>query len=178
MFDNEYLFKGTHAVKVNKLTAKFPQSVNSLFKRNIDVFVLAPIVGVLYNRMSDSDSGNETTKIFPGQFTNHHNDVYFTYRLVMLALQKEKYNINERVNKAFNGEAQGTAEEDFRIFEKYLLGGIDVLYEKLIEMDNPSSEDDYISNLKNFLAEIHERYEAEQDSSQDFLAKLEQIARE
>lgn len=178
MFDNEYSFKGTYAVKVNKLTAKFPQSVNSLFKRNIDVFVLAPIVGVLYNRMSDSDSGNETTKIFPGQFTNHQNDVYFTYRLVMLALQKEKYNINERVNKAFNGEAQGTTEEDFRIFEKYLLGGIDVLYEKLIEMDNPSSEDDYISNLKNFLAEIHERYEAEQDSSQNFLAKLEQIARE
>ena len=66
MFDNEYSFKGTHAVKVNKLTAKFPQSGNSLFKRNIDVFVLAPIVGMLYNRMTDSDSGNETTKIFPG----------------------------------------------------------------------------------------------------------------
>lgn len=177
MFDNEYLFKGTHAVKVNKLTAKFPQSGNSLFKRNIDVFVLAPIVGMLYNKMSDSDSGNEITKIFPGQFTNHHNDVYFTYRLVMLAAQKENYTINERVNKAFNGEAQGTAEEDFKIFEKYLLGGIDVLYEKLIEKDNPSSEDDYISNLSNFLAEIHERYEAEQESSQDFFVKLEHIAR-
>ena len=49
MFDNEYSFKGAHAVKVNKLTAKFPQSGNSLFKRNIDVFVLAPIVGMLYN---------------------------------------------------------------------------------------------------------------------------------
>ena len=178
MFDNEYSFKGAHAVKVNKLTAKFPQSGNSLFKRNIDVFVLAPIVGMLYNRMADSDLGNETTKIFPGQFTNHHNDVYFTYRLIMLASQKEKYSINERVNKAFNGEAHGTSEEDFKIFEKYLLGGIDVLYEKLIEQDNPSSEDDYISNLNNFLAEIHERYKAEQDSSQDFLAKLEQIARE
>ena len=96
----------------------------------------------------------------------------------MLATQKEKFSINERVNKAFNGEAQGTAEEDFKIFEKYLLGGIDVLYEKLIEQDNPSSEDDYISNLSNFLSEIHDRYEAEQDSSQDFFAKLERIARE
>lgn len=178
MFDNEYSFKGSHAVKVSKLTAKFPQSGNSLFKRNIDIFVLAPIVGMLYNRKSDTDSGNETTKIFPGQFTNHHNDVYFSYRLIMLSAQKEKCSINERVNKAFNGEAYGTLEEDFKIFEKYLLGGIDVIYEKLIEKDNPSSEDDYISNLNNFLAEIHERYESEQESSQDFLAKLEQIARD
>ncbi len=33
MFDKEYSFKGTHAEKVNKLTAKFDDK-NQLFKRN------------------------------------------------------------------------------------------------------------------------------------------------
>ena len=33
MFDKEYSFKGSHAEKVNKLTAKFDDK-NQLFKRN------------------------------------------------------------------------------------------------------------------------------------------------
>lgn len=46
MFDKEYSFKGTHADKVVKLTAKFDDK-NSIFKRNLDVYMMAPIVGFL-----------------------------------------------------------------------------------------------------------------------------------
>ena len=40
MFDKEYSFKGTHAEKVNKLTAKFDDK-NQLFKRNLDVYMMS-----------------------------------------------------------------------------------------------------------------------------------------
>lgn len=46
MFDKEYSFKGSHAEKVNRLTAKFDDK-NQLFKRNLDVYIMAPIVGFL-----------------------------------------------------------------------------------------------------------------------------------
>ena len=67
MFDKEYSFKGTHAEKVNKLTAKF-DGKNQLFKRNLDVYMMAPIVGFLYQRKADVNTGDGTqkpTKIFP-----------------------------------------------------------------------------------------------------------------
>lgn len=178
MFSKEYTLKGSHATKMKQLVAKFPQSSNSFFRNNIDVFVLAPIVRVLYNRTSEFDKENDATKIFTDQFTSHYRDLIFSYRLVLLSIKKNKVSLEERVNRAFNGESRGTSEEDFKLFEKYLLGGIDVLYEKLIEQDNPTKEDDYLSNLNNFLNDIHERYESDEQSEQDFLQKLEQIARQ
>ena len=69
MFDKEYAFKGTHAEKVNKLTAKFDDK-NQLFKRNLDVYMMAPIVGFLFQKKADVNSGDGTqkpTKIFPQQ---------------------------------------------------------------------------------------------------------------
>lgn len=60
MFDKEYSFKGTHAEKVNKLTAKFDDK-NQLFKRNLDVYMMAPIVGFCF-RKADVNSGDGTQK--------------------------------------------------------------------------------------------------------------------
>lgn len=174
----EYVFKGSHAAKVKALTREFPQSKNSFFKNNIDVFILAPIVGVLYGKTAQFDKEKDDTKIFTDQFNSHYNDLMFSYRLVLLSVGKDKKSLEERVSRAFNGESRGTSEEDFKLFEKYLLGGIDVLYEKLIMQDNPTREEDYLSNLNAFADEIHSRYEQGEESAQDFLQKLEQLARD
>ena len=65
MFDKEYSFRGSHAEKVIKLTAVFDNNKNKLFNRNLDVYLIAPIVGFLYNRKADLDRSGESTKIFP-----------------------------------------------------------------------------------------------------------------
>lgn len=44
MFDKEYSFRGRHAEKVIKSTAKYDDK-NQIFKRNSDVYLMAPIVG-------------------------------------------------------------------------------------------------------------------------------------
>ena len=66
MFDKEYSFKGIHADKVNELTKDFDNSGNKLFVRNLDVYILAPIVGFLYQRMADVDNTPDIkpTKVF------------------------------------------------------------------------------------------------------------------
>ena len=61
MFDKEYSFKGIHAEKVSKLTAKFDETT-SLFERNFDVYMMAPIVGFLYGRKADLDKNSSETR--------------------------------------------------------------------------------------------------------------------
>jgi hypothetical protein len=59
LFNRDYSFRGTHADKVIELTATFDDKGNKLFIRNLDVYLLAPIVGFLYGRKSNLDSSGK-----------------------------------------------------------------------------------------------------------------------
>ena len=173
MFDSEYTFKGTHADKVNKLTAKFDQK-NQMFKRNYDVYLMAPVVGFLYQRKAEvNNEGGNQTKIFPEILINNKDDLIFNYRLIMLLDKKHAQDIETRIDKAFRNYNSDKAKEDEALFDSYVLGGVDVLYEKLIETAvNP---EDYLSNLYDFLEEIDERYNQTVDG--DRFAELCKIAK-
>ena len=57
MFDKEYIFRGRHAEFVKDLTGRFgPDSKFQILSRNLDVYLLAPIIGFLYNRQADIDT--------------------------------------------------------------------------------------------------------------------------
>ena len=166
MFDKEYSFKGTHAEKVNKLTAKFDDK-NQLFKRNLDVYMMAPIVGFLYQRKSESNNGDgsqKPTKIFPQQLIENGDDLASTYRLIMLLDKKNAESIDERVDKAFRLFNSPQAENDEKLYEQYVLGGVDVLYEKLIEP--ATNTEDYLKNLYDFMEEMDDRYNQSIDVDQ------------
>ena len=53
-FDREYVFKGKHAKYVIELK-------NAIFARNIDVLIIAPIVGFLYGRTAKRDEESPST---------------------------------------------------------------------------------------------------------------------
>lgn len=166
MFDKEYSFKGTHAEKVNKLTAKFDDK-NQLFKRNLDVYMMAPIVGFLFQKKADVNSGDGTqkpTKIFPHQLIENSDDLAFTYRLIMLLDKKNAESVDERVDKAFRQFNSPRAENDEKLFDQYVLGGVDILYEKLIE--SATSTEDYLKNLYDFMEDMDDRYNQTIDSDQ------------
>jgi len=155
MFDKEYAFKGIHAEKVNKLTAKFDED-NQLFARNFDVYLVAPIIGFLYGRKADLDKGAETTKIFPDMLMKEELNLKFNYRLIMLLDKENKPDFDERVDKAFRYYSSAKAQSDEQLYEQYVRGGVDVLYEKLIE--TAKNSDDYLKKLYDFLEEFNERY--------------------
>lgn len=156
MFDKEYSFKGTHAEKVIKLTAEFDRNKNKLFSTNYDVYIMAAIVGFMYKRKSDIDKGTETTKIFPDKLIKEQSDLIFTYRLIMLLDSDNEANFEERVNKAFRYYGSDKAVQDEQLYDQYVRGGVDVLYEKLISSAN--SEEDYLKNLYDFMEEFDNRY--------------------
>jgi hypothetical protein len=156
MFDKEYSFRGTHAEKVIKLTSDFNKTHNKLFNRNIDVYLTAPIIGFLYQRKAELDKGSEQTKIFPEQLIKEQTNLLFSYRLIMLLDEDYEPDLEERINKAFRYYGSDKSQDDENLFEQYVRGGVDVLYEKLIEPAN--SEDNYLKNLYDFIEEFEERY--------------------
>lgn len=159
----DYNFIGKHGECVSKLTSVIDGSRNfSIFQRNIDVLFIAPIVGYLYNRLEDRDINNpdndENKKINFQQLSTNKDILNFNYSLIMLLHDKSKVDLDERINRAFR-YADGTSEKEEceKIYEKYILGGISVLKEKLL--DNATTVDDYMSNMYSFISECNDRME-------------------
>ncbi len=175
MFDKEYSFKGIHAEKVIRLTAQFDNNNSAkLFNRNIDVYVIAPLIGFLYGRRSELDKSNsdKTTKIFPHQLSNEFTNLKYNFQLIMLLDNKNEPSLDERINKAFRYYGD-KSQPDEKLFEQYVLGGVDVLYDKLIE--NATLPDDYIKNLYDFMEEFDMRYN--EAISMDSILELCKLAR-
>lgn len=158
MFDKEYAFYGKHAEIVNRLKGNLNSEIGrGLFKTNYNIYSVAPLIGVLYNRKADLDRSEISTKIFTEKMLKESSELQFNYRLLMLFLQKDKTSLDERVELAFKLDDK----DDERamcdaVFESYVRGGIEVLGEKIFSEGN--SVDDYLMNFYNFLEEFNTRY--------------------
>jgi len=158
LFQKEYSFRGAHAERVQALTAKFGTKNSQLFGRNLDVYLIAPLVGFCYQRRANPDltPNGETTKIFPEQLIKEDQTLWFIYRLILLLDKKHEKDFEARVNIAFRDYGKPEAEDHEMLFDSYVLGGVELLHEKLLE--NGHVEEDYINNLFDFLSDFNERY--------------------
>jgi hypothetical protein len=173
MFDKEYSFRGKHCDYVIKLTAEYDAKKHKLFSTNYDVYAIAPIIGFLYGRKAELDKSGDSTKIFPDKLMKEQQNLLFNYRLIMILDKNHESDFNERLNKAFRYYGSEKAAPDEELYESYVRGGVEVLYEKLIA--NTTSEEDYLTNLYDFLEEFDERYN--QSVSTDSIIDLCQLAR-
>lgn len=155
IFNGDYQFKGNHAEKVNRLTAAF-SGTNSLFNRNLDVYILAPIVGFLYNRTAPIDPSGKAANILFDAMSKELGTLWFNYRLVMLLDKEYEPDFEKRIDKAFRHYATDLALSDEERYEEFVRGGVELLYEKLILPSN--TEEDYLKNLYDFMDEFEERY--------------------
>lgn len=157
----EYQFKGKHADIVTRLTSELDtQTKFKLFERNIDVYILAPIVGFVFGRQALVDNTNHTEnikKINFDQLDREQEVLSYNFSLLMLLHDKDTVAIEERLNRAFRYSARDEEIKELNdIYESYVLGGIEVLEEKLL--DNAINPDDYINNLYKFIDDHNTRY--------------------
>lgn len=169
MFDKQYRFSGKHAEMVNKLTAVFDADAKSkLFERNVDVYINAPLIGFLYNRKAKKDSAtsNDATQqnVFPEQMINSSDLLKYNLKLILLLDTSYEPDQAIRLDKAFR--KLGADENDLALFDEYVLGGVEVLYEKL--MEGASSSTEYLGRMYDFLEEFNERFN-EEISNNDIL---------
>ena len=158
MYEKSIQIQGKHADYMNALTAKLARiKTKGIFERNIDVYISAPLIGFLYKRNAKVDSSSDTkANIFAEQINREMEQLQYNYRLIML-VNKENTTFDERQSRAFrydNNEEKRKEGDD--IFESYVRGGIEVLYEKIIKNGNTTEE--YIFNLFEFLQEFNDRY--------------------
>lgn len=157
MFKKEYTFYGTHAEMVQELTAKWTDSAAKIFQRNVDVLLFAPIVGFLFGRVASVDEAkNKTTKIFTDQMIREDRGLRLNYQLITLLDKKSNASKDSRIDSAFRKMGKEEASTELLRFNEYVLGGVEVLHEKIISTSSRESE--YLSNLYDFLEDINERY--------------------
>ena len=172
MFDKQYRFRGRHAVRVDELTSVFDSdSKAKLFERNVDVYANAPLVGFLYGRTAEPDDNRnpETNQVYNQNVMGDRviysqEELLFNFRLIMLLDKEYEPDEDVRINKAFRHMGEDPADE--ARFDSYVRGGVDVLYEKLIE--GISSPDEYVMRLYDFVEEFQEKFNEEM-SSEDIL---------
>ena len=171
MFNRDYSFRGTHAEKVKELTAPFDNKGHKLFARNLDVYLLAPVVGFLYGRKCDFSSTPETTNVLLDAMSKEVTTLWFNYRLIILLDNENEPDFNKRIEKAFRYYDSEKAKSDEDLYEAYVRGGVDILHEKLII---PSTHpEDYTMNLYNFMEEFENKY----GQNADEILNLVQLAK-
>ena len=109
----------------------------------------------LYGRkgIKNSDGNVSFQNIFPEQMIHASDQLKFILRLILLLDKEYEPDEAKRIDKAFR--YFGT-EEDLALFDQYVLGGVEVLYEKLIEGAN--GPDEYIERLYDFVEEFNDRF--------------------
>jgi hypothetical protein len=161
MFNDDYSFRGKHANMVNDLTAPFDKNNNKLFARNLDVYLLAPIVGFLYQKKAEYDTKESTTNILYAAMSKETNQLWFIYRLILLLDKKHEPDFTTRVNKAFRDYGTQKAKPDEELFESYVRGGVEFLHEKLTS--SVAKPEDYLKKLFELISEIENLYGQQTD---------------
>lgn len=169
MFDKQYRFRGKHAIRVDALTSVFDNNSKAkLFERNVDVYTNAPLVGFLYGRTADIDDTRnpETNQVYTQNVMGDRviysqEELIFNFRLIMLLDKSYEPNEDVRIDKAFRHMGEDPADE--ARFDSYVRGGIDVLYEKLIE--RLSSPDEYVTRLYDFIEAFQEKFNDEMSNN-------------
>ena len=172
MFDKQYRLKGRHALRVDQLTGVFDElSKAKLIDRNVDVYTNAPLIGFLYGRTADLDDlkNPETGQVYNQNVMGDRviysgDELQYNFWLIMLLDANYEPDEEKRIDKAFRHYGQDPADEER--FDSYVRGGIDVLYEKLVEGD--STPEAFANRLYEFIDEFNDRFNSE-ISSDDIL---------
>lgn len=146
MFDSDFTLNGKHATIVKHFV-----KTAGLFPTNVEVYKCAVVFGLLYNTTApvDKDSADDTD-IPASVLINHHDELMFLYRLVMLLDTKSELSDAERADKAFRDDADPNGAEkvaqNMRLFNSYARGGLEVMNSLFLE--GCHTEEEYIRKAK------------------------------
>lgn len=180
MFDKEVFFTGKHADYLRHLAGSRQHTVEAVHKRktffssNINVVLAGAVIGFVKKRKSDKDNSVDVQKnnIFLQALTNNKEKLELIYRIIMLLDRKDELDINKRVDKAFRYDAYPERRVDGdEVFWAYVRGGIEYLYENLLEGSDNTKQD--IQKAMDFIEAYQECYYED-----DMLGKIQKISQE
>lgn len=171
MFDSEFRFQGSHADKAIRLSEAYNDNNDKVLLRTVDLFILAPIVGFLYQRTAPVDKQSDIErKVFAGQLVNTKLDIMYVFSTIMLLDTEYEPDAQKRVEKAFAGL---NTKDDEERFYSYMRGGVDIIYDNI--MGNSALPQDYLNNFFEFLDQMKNRgsFDIDRESFMEKCSKFE-----
>ena len=159
-FKKEFEFKGKHAKMAQELWVR-DGTERTYFKRLIDLYVAAAIVGFRVDRKAEEDySPFETSSIFPEQMLKEKENLDFILQMMIMLNYRGTLTDEECVKKAFQGaQTKEEFEQYKKMFNDYVRGGVEELYEQLI-IRKADPDDKFRDNRTANLMALMERYGA------------------
>lgn len=168
MFDKDMQIHGRHASYWKALT-QLPGNANEtaknfkIFENYIHVYMVAPVIGIIYGRKGKYDQ-DDKTKDTAGMLAEiqikNSAKLKYIYRLIILLDDSEGLTDEEKINRAFREENNDEAvKAGMELYNAYFLGGLEVLYETFVM--NCTTDDDYIIKMFDFVNEFKEEQETD-----------------
>jgi len=168
IFRSQVRFYGKHGQYLEALTPGTENAKNLdlpeiernkyLFDTVVDIYIIAPIVGYLFQRQVPRDAGDSNKNIMGDQLSSHHDKLVFSYELLMILDKESEPDLNERIRRAFRATDELTARS-MEVYNAYARGGIEILYEKLVV--GAVTPEDLLRNLMDFAEEWNDKFVAE-----------------
>lgn len=160
-FKKQISVTGKHANMAKAIWQK-DNGKESYFRRFVDLYKLAPVVGYLADRKAEKDmSFAEDATVFLEQVLKEREELETILQMLLMVEYTDcgRYTQEEAVKKVFRGPK---TEEEFKecmdLFDGYVRGGIEVLYEELITKGT-SHENPYSAHLRTgAIMEFLEKY--------------------
>lgn len=163
-FKKEFQFYGKHARMAGELWVSNDYE-HTYFKRLIDLYIVAAVVGFRVDRKAETDySPVDPKSIFAEQMLHAKEDLDFIMQMMIMLDNKGSMTEEEAVKKAFRGAA--TKEEfDYyqEMFNSYVRGGVEELYERLV-IRKAEPEDGFYDNKTANLMMVMERFAPIEDT--------------
>jgi hypothetical protein len=172
LFTKPYELKGKHATYIrflNDNTKRLDKDakVAGIFEAAVDVYVVAPLIGVAYNKRSPIDKeSQDSLTIFGDAIIKRQEFLDTVYRLVMLSEKSTELSGNERLERAFKtDEIPEKFEANLELFHEYMRGGVEWLYEHVTE--KATTQEDYLDKVREIVLLYADDFEISQKDLRD-----------
>lgn len=157
-FRREYKFQGKHARMAGELWLQNDYE-HSYFKRLLDLYIVAAVVGLRVDRKAEPDNAPfEAKTIFGEQMSNAKEDLDFIMQMMLMLEPVGEKTHEECVKRAFHGaETKEEFDQYNKMFERYVLGGVEELYERLV-VQKPEVDAEYKDDKTANLMALFERF--------------------
>lgn len=146
-FRNVVIFTGKHALYVDDMWQQ-NDIQNSFFKRLVDLFTIASVIGLRTRRKSKADTSTDNKRTIQlDAIMTRREDLLTIMNLILLLDEDTGLSVEERIDRTFRGpENIDEFHKNEELFLDYCRGGIEVLHELLI--DRPLTIDDPYTDIK------------------------------
>lgn len=162
-FRREYKFHGKHARMVSEMWV-INDYEHTYFKRLLDLYIVAAVIGFRIDRKAEPDySPFEAKTIFGEQMSGAKEELDFIMQMMLMLESAGKENQEECIKRAFRGvESKEEFDRCNKMFESYVLGGVEELYERLI-VQQPEVGAEYADDKTERLMELLDRFAPKRD---------------